>query len=72
MLKRKFALQVGSWISDVKEIDSGLPQSSALLPVLFNVYTVGITYFIYLFMHNFYSALSVKHISSVQSALQMQ
>ena len=43
MLKRKFALQVGSWISDVKEIDSGLPLSSALSHVLFNVYAMGIT-----------------------------
>ena len=43
MLKRKVTLRVGSWISDVKEITPGLPQGSALSPVLFNVYTVGIT-----------------------------
>ena len=29
--------------SDVKSITPGLPQGSALSPVLFNVYTVGIT-----------------------------
>ena len=43
MLKRKVALRVGSWISEVKEITPGLPQGSALSPVLFNVYTVGVT-----------------------------
>ena len=43
LLKRKVALRVGPWASDVKIITPGLPQGSALSPVLFNVYTVGIT-----------------------------
>ena len=43
LLKRKVALRVGPWTSDVKSITPGLPQGSALSPVLFNVYTVGIT-----------------------------
>ena len=43
LLKRKVALRVGSWSSEVHSITPGLPQGSALSPVLFNVYTVGIT-----------------------------
>ena len=40
LLKRKVALRIGTWASEVIEITPGLPQGS---PMLFNVYTVGIT-----------------------------
>ena len=43
LLKRKVALRVDTWASEVKSITPGLPQGSALSPVLFNVYTAGIT-----------------------------
>ena len=43
LLKRKVTLWMGPWTSEVKTITLGLPQGSALSPVLFNVYTVGIT-----------------------------
>ena len=42
-LKLKVAIRVGTWTSEVKKITPGLPQGSALSPVLFNVYTSGIT-----------------------------
>ena len=37
LLKRKVALQVGTWTSEVKSITPGLPQGSALSPVPFYV-----------------------------------
>ena len=37
------ALRIGTWTSEVKEITPGFPQGSALSPVFFNIYTVGIT-----------------------------
>ena len=40
LLKRKVAVRVGPWTSEVKTITPGLPQGSALSPVLFNVYCV--------------------------------
>ena len=43
LLKRKVAMRVGLWASEVKVITPGLPQGSTLSPVLFNIYTVGIT-----------------------------
>ena len=43
MLKRTVAMRLGSWVSNAHTITPGLPQGSALSPVLFNVYTVGIT-----------------------------
>ena len=42
LMSRKVALRSGVWVSDVKEISPGLPQGSALSPVLFNVYTAKI------------------------------
>ena len=43
LLSRKVALRIGSWLPQVQSIAPRMPQGSALFPVLFNVYTVGIT-----------------------------
>ena len=43
LFKRKVALRVDTWASKVKSITPGLPQRSALSPVLFYLYTAGIT-----------------------------
>ena len=43
LLKRKVALRLGTWASEVIKTTPGLQQGSALSPVLFNVYTVVIT-----------------------------
>ena len=37
VLKRKVAMRLGGWASDPKTITPGLPQGSALSPVLFNI-----------------------------------
>ena len=41
--KRKVALRLGPWTSDISTITPGLPHDSALSPVLFQVNTVSIT-----------------------------
>ena len=43
LLERKVALRIGRWTSEIETIAPRLPQGSALSPVLFNVYTMGIT-----------------------------
>ena len=43
LMKRKVALRLGRWSSETTVITPGLPQGSTISPVLFNVYTLGIT-----------------------------
>ncbi|XP_012940675.1 uncharacterized protein LOC106012380 [Aplysia californica] len=43
LLKRRVAMRLGNWTSDTRSISPGLPKGSSLSPVLFNIYTVGIT-----------------------------
>ena len=42
LFERKVALKCGRWVSDPVSIAPGLPQGSALSPVLFNIYTSSI------------------------------
>ena len=41
LLQRKVALRVGAWTSDIRSITPGLPQGSALSPVLFSCITAN-------------------------------
>ena len=41
--ERKVAMRLGNWISTPQQLTMGLPQGSPLSPVLYNVYTKGLT-----------------------------
>ena len=40
--ERKVAMRLGNWISTPQQLTMGLPQSSPLSPVFYNVYTNGL------------------------------
>ena len=39
LMERTVAMRLGEWVSETIKIMPGLPQGSALSPVLYNVYT---------------------------------